>query len=421
MRLAMVAAGFTPGEADQLRRAMGAWRRPGLIEQFRTKLIDGMTANGFSSDFAERVFRQIRGFGEYGFPESHAASFALLVYVSAWLKCYYPAQFTAALLNSQPMGFYAPAQLVRDAQNHGVEIRPVDVNASDWDCTLEEGCRLKAVGCRQGLNLEVGGMPSCGGAVDRDDMPVSSSLKSQASSLSSSLAIRLGFRQLIGMAQSAADAIVQARGDRPFISVADLSRRSGIGQGVLARLAKADALRSLGLDRRAGLWQALGPATEQLPLFGLAPEPDDLITLPRMDPAAEVVADYRTAGLSLKGHPMSFVRARLDRSRILTAERLAQVADGKWARVAGIVLLRQRPSTAKGITFVTLEDETGTANLLIRPEIWDRYRPVAKTASALIAHGSLQNQAGVIHLLVRKLEDLSRHLSDMPQRSRDFR
>lgn len=226
---------------------------------------------------------------------------------------------------------------------------------------------------------------------------------------------------MIGMAQSAADAIVQARGDRPFISVADLSRRSGIGQGVLARLAKADALRSLGLDRRAGLWQALGPATEQLPLFGLAPEPDDLITLPRMDPAAEVVADYRTAGLSLKGHPMSFVRARLDRSRILTAERLAQVADGKWARVAGIVLLRQRPSTAKGITFVTLEDETGTANLLIRPEIWDRYRPVAKTASALIAHGSLQNQAGVIHLLVRKLEDLSRHLSDMPQRSRDFR
>jgi error-prone DNA polymerase len=374
MRLAVVAAGFTPGQADQLRRAMGGWRRPGLIEQFRKKLIDGMTANGFSPEYAERVFRQIRGFGEYGFPESHAASFALLVYVSAWLKCYHPAAFTAALLNSQPMGFYAPAQLVRDAQNHGVEVRPVDVNASDCDGTLE----------------------------------------------SRPPAVRLGFRMICGLARSAAEAIVQARGDRPFRSIADFARRTRAGQGVLARLAKADAFGSLGLDRRAALWHALASA-ETPPLFETVEQEEPSVHLPKLTQAEEVVADYRMTGLSLKRHPMSLVRRHLDHARIVPAAKLCEVQNGRWVRTAGLVLLRQRPSTAKGITFMTLEDETGTANLLVRPEIWERYRPVARAASALIAHGRLQNQAGVIHLLVRKLENLSAALPGVIQHSRDFR
>jgi error-prone DNA polymerase len=376
MRLAVVAAGFTPGEADQLRRAMGAWRRTGVIEQFRTKLLDGMQAKGLSLEFSESVFRQIRGFGEYGFPESHAASFALLVYVSSWLKCYYPAAFTAALINSQPMGFYAPAQLVRNAREHGVEVRAIDVNASRWDCTLEEG------------------------------------------------ALRLGLRLVRGLSEAHARTIEGARQRGPFIGWDDFARRTRLSRAVMSRLAGADAFSSLALARRAALWQALAEEKTHraLPLFeAAAPEDEPLAPLPPLEIEEEVVADYRTSGLSLKAHPMQFHRPLLDRMNVLPAARLATHPANRHVRTAGIVLVRQRPSTAKGITFVTLEDETGTSNLIVRQDVWQRFYRAARTASALIAHGRLQRQGRVIHVLVTKLEDLSEHLRGLGPQSRDFR
>ncbi|MEX0678106.1 MAG: OB-fold nucleic acid binding domain-containing protein, partial [Pirellulales bacterium] len=376
MRLAVVAAGFTPGEADQLRRAMGAWRRPGIIEQFRQKLLDGMRVRGLSQEFAEGVFRQISGFGEYGFPESHAASFALLVYVSAWLKHYYPAAFCTALLNSQPMGFYAPAQLVRDVREHGVEVRPLDVNASRWDCTLEQG------------------------------------------------ALRLGLRFASGLSETYARVIEGARGDGPFTGWDDFMRRTRLSRAVVSRLAAADAFASLALDRRSALWHALAEEKKPrvLPLFDtLAPLDEPPVALPRLEIQEEVLADYRTAGLSLKAHPMQFVRARLDRLRVVPARGLATYSANRHVQVAGIVLVRQRPSTAKGITFVTLEDETGTANLIIRQDVWQRFYRVARTASAFLAGGRLQRQDGVIHLLVSKLADLSELLRGLDSQSRDFR
>ncbi len=380
MRLAVVAAGFTPGEADQLRRAMGAWRRPGIIDKFHEKLIQGMLANGLTQEYAERVFEQISGFGEYGFPESHAASFALLVYVSAWLKHYYPAAFCAALLNSQPMGFYAPAQLVRDARDHGVEVRSADVNSSDVDCTLEE------------------------------------TLASTAWSL------RLGFRLLHGLSTAAAQAIVEARKVGPFRSLGDLARRTRLGQAVLARLAKARACDSLTLNRRGALWQALGQKRDDdRPLFDGLEDHDELVTLPSLTPYEEVLADYRTTGLSLAEHPLSFFRAMLDRLGVAPATDLLTLPTERPVRVAGLVLLRQRPSTARGVTFVTLEDETGVANLLVRPHVWQRYRRVASRASAMIAHGQLQREGTVILLLATRLEDLGDLSAKMASQSRDFR
>jgi error-prone DNA polymerase len=383
MQLAVVAAGFTPGEADQLRRAMAAWRRPGVIEQFRTKLIDGMLARGLTSEFAERLFLQIKGFGEYGFPESHAASFALLVYVSAWLKHHYPAAFCAAIINSQPMGFYAPAQLVRDAQQHGVEVRPIDVNHSRWDCTLENDC----------------------------GKPQPSIFNSQLS------ALRLGLRMISGMSRAAALVIEQSRDAGPFRSLDDFARRTRLGQPLLARLSNADAFRSLALDRRQSLWQSLGHPQEDRPLFEDFDDSEPLVPLPAMSAQQEVVADYRTAGLSLKAHPISFYRAQLDAMQIVPAAALATVDDGRFIRVAGLVLLRQRPSTAKGITFVTLEDETGQVNLIVKPDIWERFYRVARTAAAFIAHGRLQKHREIIHLMVSKLESMAVAVNP---RSRDF-
>ena len=385
MRLAVVAAGFTAGEADQLRRAMGAWRKTGLIEQFRQKLHDGMLERGLTKEYAERVFEQIRGFGEYGFPESHSASFALLVYVSAWLKHYYPDAFAAALLNSQPMGFYAPAQLVRDAREHGVEIRPVDVNESEWDCTLE-GFRV------QGSRFRI---------------------------------LRLGLRQLRGLPAKQAQAIRAARKDGRFRSVEDFARRTGLGRAAIVRLAKADAFGSLSVDRRGALWHALGQHRDgAMPLFDrltTIEEETRPAELPALAPLEEVVADYRTAGLSLKGHPLSFLRSRLDELKVTPAAHLAQTPNGRWLRVAGLVLVRQRPGTASGITFVTLEDETGVANLVVRPAIWERYRRAASTAVALLAHGRLERQGQVIHVLVSKLEDVVPLTQQLASQSRDFR
>jgi error-prone DNA polymerase len=399
MRLAVVAAGFTPGEADQLRRAMGAWRRPGVIDQFRRKLIDGMRANGFCEEYAEAVFGQIRGFGDYGFPESHAASFALLVYVSAWLKHHYPAAFAAALLNSQPMGFYAPAQLVRNAREHGVEVLPVDVNHSDWDCTLEE--RGQGSGFRV-QNSEIANHP----------IP------------QSQMFLRLGFNMLNGTSAAHAERIERARRGRPFRSMDDFVRRTALSRAVATRLAKAGVFASLELDRRAALWEALGQDQRELPLFDRIQSSPARCThpafLPPMSAAEEVLADYRSAGLSLRAHPLQFLRADLERLGVVSAESLKTWPDGKPVRVAGIVLVRQRPGTAKGITFVTLEDETCTANLIVRPSIWRRWREAALAATVLLAHGRLQRQGQVIHVLTTKLEDLSPWLRQLGSQSRDF-
>ncbi len=376
MRLAVVAAGFTPGEADQLRRAMGAWRRPGIIEQFRLKLLDGMQARGLSREFAENVFQQISGFGEYGFPESHAASFALLVYVSAWLKHYYPAAFAAALINSQPMGFYAPAQLVRNAREHGVRVLSVDVGASCWDCTLEDG------------------------------------------------ALRLGLRLISGLAEGQARAIEQAREAGPFASWDDFARRTRLSRAVMSRLAGADAFGSLRLNRRGALWQALAEeaSARPLPLFAALDEDDPLpAALPQLEMQQEVVADYRSAGLSLRAHPVQFDRQRLVALGIVRADQLADYPADRPIRVAGVVLVRQRPGTAKGITFVTLEDETGTINLIIRQDVWQKFYRVARTAAGYIAHGRLQRHEGVIHVLVHRLEDLTERLRGLGSQSRDFR
>ena len=374
MRLAVVAAGFTPGEADQLRRAMGAWRRPGLIDRFHKKLLSGMRRNGLSEEYAEAVFHQIRGFGSYGFPESHAASFALLVYVSAWLKCHHLAAFTAALLNSQPMGFYAPAQLVRNARDHGVEVRPVDVNFSGWDCGLEERVQL-----------------------------------------------RLGLRMLHGLSRDHAERIVDARAERPFASMDEFARRTGLSRSVLARLAKGGVFGSLEMNHRESLWHALAQDRKELPLLDHLDEPEAETTLPPMSPAEEVLADYRTAGLSLRAHPMAFLREALDRMDVVRADQLKVIPNRRPVRVAGIVLVRQRPGTAKGITFVTLEDETGTANLIIRPNVWKRYRPATLGATVLLAQGRLQREEGVIHVLVNRLENLSDRMEELGVVSRDFR
>ena len=381
MQLAIVAAGFKPGEADRLRKAMGGWRRPGLIDSFREKLFAGMLANGHSKEFSEQLFNQIRGFGEYGFPESHAASFARLAYVSAWLKCHYPAAFTAALLNSQPMGFYAPSQLVFDARNHGVEVYPVDVNSSDWDCTLET---LRSV------------------------------------ENSKSFALRLGLRLIGGFSQSHADVIMRTRGESLFDSFDNFRMRTGLSSSVLKRLSNANAFSSLNMSRRQSVWHAL-PAQESLPLLDRLPEQEAPVDLPLMSSYQEVIADYQSAGLSLKGHPIEFIRPLLTEQNVTRASDLPKLVADRRYKVAGLVLMRQRPSTAKGVTFVTLEDETGTINLIVRKEVWKKYRDAAHQASVMLAHGRLQRDRETIHILADKLEDLTPQLDDVRSRSRDFR
>ncbi len=383
MRLAVVAAGFTPGEADQLRRAMAAWRRPGIIGEFQQKLIAGMTARGLSSEFAERVFQQIKGFGEYGFPESHSASFALLVYVSAWLKHHYPAAFAAALINSQPMGFYPPAQLIRDAREHDVAVRPADVNASHWDCTLESPDGKTA-----------------------------------------SPAIRLGLCLIAGLSEKHAEVIVKARRGGAFLSMHDFARRTRLPRKTITCLSQADAFASLNLDRRQALWESFAQdsqAQEKSLLSELPYEDEASIALPPLSPPAEVAADYRATGLSLRAHPISFFRRDLDKLNVAPNEKLAVLPVERPVRVAGLVLMRQRPGTAKGVTFMTLEDETGIANLIVRQEIWQRYHRTARTATTLLAHGRLQREGVVIHVIVSKLEDLSHLLRALPTKSRDFR
>jgi len=384
MKLAVVAAGFTPGEADQLRRAMGAWRKTGVIEKFQAKLKAGMKERGLTEKFADQVFRQIAGFGAYGFPESHAASFALLVYVSCYLKHYYPEAFCAALINSQPMGFYQPAQLVTDARQHGVTVLPVDVNHSFWDCTLEP-------------------------AEESDEKPVR-------------LKLRLGLRMINGLRSDHADMIVESRADCPFESVADFASRTRVGQSVTKQLSDADAFGSVKQDRREALWQALGQEKTPLdqPLFGdLDAEDDDTFALPALTLEQQVVEDYAAVGLSLKAHPMSFHREQLTSQGVICCGDLADSENDSLVCIAGLVLMRQRPSTAKGITFVTLEDETGIANLVIKPPIWEKYYRTARQSPAWVAGGKLEMRDNVVHLIVNRIEDLG-DTKGLQTKSRNF-
>jgi error-prone DNA polymerase len=386
MRIAIVAAGFTPEKADKLRRAMATFKRMGTINRFREAFIKGMTERKYPRDFAESCFRQIEGFGEYGFPESHAASFAILVYASAWVKCHYPDAFAAALLNSQPMGFYAPAQIVRDAQEHGVEVRPVDVNDSAWDCTLEPSPRA----CER-LHARHAEM--------RDD-------------IRSTHAMRLGFRQISGLSEDDGRKIEQMRG-AGFDSIRDLWLRTGLSPSVLERLAEADAFRSLGLDRREALWavRALRRSGDKddLPLFARSamPQLEPDVKLPPMPLGEHVVEDYRHLQLSLKAHPVSFVRPDLTAQGIVRHEQLAAIASGRSVTVAGLVLVRQRPGSASGVIFMTLEDETAIANVIVWPKVFETFRPVVLGSRLVSVTGKLQNESGVIHVVADRLVDLS--------------
>ncbi|KFB08529.1 error-prone DNA polymerase [Nitratireductor basaltis] len=401
MRIAVEAGGFSPGEADKLRRAMATFRRVGTIGAMRQKMIDGMVSRGYPRDFAERCFRQIEGFGEYGFPESHAASFALLVYASCWFKAYYPDIFCAAILNSQPMGFYAPAQLVRDAREHGVEVREVDINHSDWDCLLEEA--------------------------DHRHQDIARKHAEMRATIRCRHAVRLGFRQIKGLSRADMEKLVARRGGG-YDSVRDLWLRSGLTRSVLARLAEADTFRSLGLDRRSALWavQALDPkaAAEGLPLFQQDNRPlrdhEPEMRLPTMPLGEHVVHDYRAFGLSLKAHPVSFLRAELHKERVLPTSELENTPPGRRVAVSGLVLIRQRPGSAKGVIFITIEDETGSANLIVWPKTFELFRPQILGARFIKVTGKLQKASGVIHVVADKVEDLSIRLSTLVKNGEDI-
>ena len=446
MRLAMVAAKFSGPEANELRRAMATFRRRGTIDRLHEKMVSRMTARGYPVDFAERCFNQIKGFGEYGFPESHAASFAHLVYVSAWLKCHYPAVFAAALLNSQPMGFYAPAQIVRCARDHGVEAREVDINHSLWDCTLEP------IYPSPTAQRAVPGGGHSIGQLQADPLPGPPPFRGREENV----ALRLGLRQIDGFREADAETLVAKRdgifpspskgeggspdfgsgepggghdvallvkadplpdpppfrGREEFRDMRDLWQRGGVGRASLEKLAAADAFRSLGLDRRQALWEVRGlPKDLPLPLFDharaseIGAEPE--APLPIMPLSEHVVNDYRTLRLSLKAHPMSFLRARILSEGILSCADLRRARDGARVKIAGVVLVRQRPGSAQGVVFMTIEDETGVANSVIWPKVLERMRKVVMGARLVVVHGRIQRHEDIIHVVAERLEDRS--------------
>ena len=388
MRLAIDCAGFTPNDADQLRRAMATFKNVGTIAGFEKQLISGLIENEFPEEFARRLFEQIKGFGSYGFPESHAASFALIAYASSWVKCHHPDIFCVALLNSQPMGFYAPAQLVRDARDHGVVVHPVCINVSRWDCALEE-----------------------------PDNPKRS-------------AVRLGMRLVKGLSNDHAADIVACREERPFVSIDDLWRRAGIPSSALVALAEADAfLPSLGLSRRQALWAIKALRDEPLPLFAAAAasqnsviaelsEPE--VALRPMTAGGEVVQDYGHVGLTLRQHPMAFLRDDLSRRRITTCAQAVAARDGRWLEVAGLVLIRQRPGSAKGVIFMTLEDETGIANAVVWVKTFEKYRRVILSAGMVGIYGKIQREGEVVHLVAHRVTDLSDVLKSVGEREGPF-
>jgi len=369
MKVAIVGAGFTPAEADQLRRAMATFKLTGGVSHFYDKLVGGMVERGYPKDFAERTFKQIEGFGSYGFPESHAASFAKIAYASCWMKHHHPDVFCAALLNAQPMGFYAPAQIVRDARNHGVDVRPVSINHSHWDCTLE-------------------------------------------ATHGKYLAVRLGFRQVRGLANIHGAAIVGARGELPYDAVEDVWRRAGVPRAAIERLAEADAFHPLGESRRQGLWKTKGLGEAPLPLFQAADEREARFSPEGIEPATmlrtmsegrEVVEDYRATQLSLRAHPLSFLRDELDAMGVVRCADLQHIPNGKNIEVAGIILVRQRPGSAKGVLFVTIEDETGIANGILWPDRFEIYRRPIMAASMITMRGRVQKEGEIIHVIADRI------------------
>jgi error-prone DNA polymerase len=410
MKMAIVAAGFTPSEADALRRAMATFRRSGTIHGFRDKFIQGMTKRGYALDFAERCFQQIEGFADYGFPESHSVSFALIVYISAWLKCHYPAVFACALLNSQPMGFYAPAQIIGDARRHGVEVRLVDVNFSDRDCTLE----LLSLGASVAVPSP---HPSPQGEGARDAAaksplpPGEGQGEGWRDPADAALALRLGFRQVKGLAKQDADAIATTRG-AGYSSIADFARRTGLGRPALETLAAADAFGSLGLDRRQALWQIAGLDPAPLPLFAAIAEVrrEPAVMLPAAPLGEQVADDYRALRLSLKAHPVKLLRHRLARDGYMENRRIAGLPHGRRVKAAGVVVTRQRPGSANGVIFITLEDETGNANLIVWPKTFERFRRVVLQSMMIGVEGPVQRDGIVVHVLAERLVSLDRLL-----------
>jgi error-prone DNA polymerase len=397
MQIAMVAAKFTPDEANALRRAMATFRHNGTIGTLKDRFIQGMIDNGYELDFAERCFRQIEGFGDYGFPESHAASFALLVYASSWIKCHYPDVFACAILNSQPMGFYRPAQLIRDAKEHGVEVRPVDVMHSEWDCTLEPLA------------------PDRPCAPRRDGNPPNKS----------HFALRLGFRQLKGFGEKNTEALLIARGQGDFAAMRSVWLRAGLSVRALETMSKGDVWRSLGLNRRGALWAAKGLGAPPLPLFAAADREEaaePVVNLAAMSRGQEVTEDYRHLSLSLKTHPMALLRETLGAQDYVQSERLANLRDGAKVNVAGIVLIRQQPGTASGVIFVTLEDETGVANIVVWPRVFQAFRRELLGSQLMGVTGTVQrDESGyVIHVVAGQLVDLSEHLHGLGKPARPY-
>jgi error-prone DNA polymerase len=376
MQIAMLAAGFSAGEADQLRRAMAAWKRKGGLEKFHDRLIQGMLARGYTAEFAESIYSQIQGFAEYGFPESHAASFALLAYASAWLKCHHPTAFLAALLNSQPMGFYTPSQLVQDAKRHGVEVRAVDIVTSNWEATLE---------------------------ISQATQP----------------AVRLGLNLVRGLSQEAGWRIEEARAIKQFHDLSDLALRGQLSSTDMQALAAANALRSLAGHRHEALWHA-SVASPGKALLKTAPPAIDSITLTEPTDRQEVINDYRTLSLTLGQHPLAFLRQHLSTQRFLPASTLDTFAQGQFARACGIVTLRQRPGTAKGTVFVTLEDETGVVNVIVWPNLVRQQRRELLNAGLLGVYGIWQKENNVHHLIAKRLVDLSDLLVEFKKNSKDF-
>jgi len=371
MKIAIVGAGFTPAEADELRRSMATFKAKGVVAHFENKLITGMIRNGYTEEYARRVFRQLEGFGSYGFPESHAASFALLVYVSSWLKCFYPDVFACAILNSQPMGFYQPAQLISDAKNHGVEVRPVDINHSNWDYTLE------------GKGI-----------------------------------LRLGFRQVSGLREDDMTILINNRTNK-YSSVHSL-RKAGVPEGALEKLADADAFRSIGLDRRQALWE-VSNSDRPMPVLP-DKQHEEQVPLPEMSLLEHVVHDYASVSLSLKAHPVSFARERLEARRVMSTKKLSEHKNGDKVKVAGLVLVRQRPETASGICFITIEDETGTANLVVFQKLFDKYRKEILQSTLLMVEGQLQVEGEVIHVIVSRCRNYTSFMQgEIFPHSRDFR
>jgi error-prone DNA polymerase len=368
MKIAIVAAGFTPAEADELRRSMATFKAHGQVTRFEEKLVSGMVKNGYTREYAQRVFKQLEGFGSYGFPESHAASFALLVYVSSWIKCFYPDIFACALLNSMPMGFYQPAQIVIDARKHGVDVQPVDINHSDWDNKLEGRSEKYCI-------------------------------------------LRLGFRQVKGLREEDIQILVNARKtDFPHI---DALRDTGLSQTVLEKLADADAFRSIGLDRRQALWE-ISIKDRPVALFAGQSSADATgVSLPQMSNSEHVVHDYASMALSLKAHPVHFVREKLDQLHIVPASALSTIADGQPVKVSGLVLVRQRPGTASGICFMTIEDETGYANLVIFQKLFDKYRKEILQSKLIMAEGRLQREGEVVHVIVSRCYNFSKLLRNL--------